>query len=177
MICLERQSITAVIDKLNYAGERDSHYLQQAIKTIKGRLPWCGSSAREIPADCLCHSEDDPQPELIGADIEGQLDNNEWEEALQLLFEWLLSDNCPSNDIGDVLNDSLDQLRSRLALEPQERLMLKMVYQEGLKLNIVAKAFNMPSYQPGRLLKSIHQRIQTALSEANINLSSLDFNG
>ncbi|MFL0797280.1 MAG: hypothetical protein K6L73_07295 [Cellvibrionaceae bacterium] len=175
MVCLERQAVPTVIDKLHNEIERSRELLQQAITTIKSRLPWCGSSNREIPADSLCTTEEDPNPELIDQDLETQLDQHNWEGALHLLFELLLSEDCPSESIREELNHKLDTLRASLKLDAQERLLLKMAYQEGLKMNVIADALNMPRYQPGRLLKGIHGRIQKALIDAGINSEGLTF--
>jgi DNA-directed RNA polymerase specialized sigma24 family protein len=188
MVCLERQDIPAVIDKLCQNLERQQALVKHAITTIKARLPWCGDSAREIPADCLCKTEADPYPEIIDRDIEQQLDDHEWEEALQLLFSGLLnsemlntdesvSEDRPSNTLSPPQpnRDQIERLRSLLALTNEEQLLLKLVYQEGLKLKAIATALNIPSYQPGRLLKGIHQRIREALRACDMDFEGLNF--
>jgi len=189
MVCLERQAVPSVMDKIAPLAERID--LTQIIRTIKGRLPWCGSSAREIPADSFCSTETDQQPEIVDDGIETQLHAADWEDALQLLFSSLLT--TPQNNSPDVkesvfdfdsspselkqlnTNASLNALRQQLDLDAQERLLLKMVYQDGLKLTLVAKALNLPSYQPGRLLKGIHERIRLALASVGINQEALNF--
>ncbi|MAZ89292.1 MAG: hypothetical protein CL693_16805 [Cellvibrionaceae bacterium] len=192
MICLERQLVASVIDNLTYNDRRDTGFVQSIIRTIKARLPWCGSSAREIPAECFdcgidgTEAPDSSHPGISDQSTESRLQQHEWEEALLLLAEHLLSEdsakqastdaNCPSNSSMNMPSpnqEQLAQLRQQMNLEPQERLLLKMVYQQGLKLNLVAKSLNMPSYQPGRLLKGIHQRIAEALRQANIHFDAL----
>ena len=66
------------------------------------------------------------------------------------------------------------QVREQLILTPEERLLLKMVFQEGLKLKVVAKSLNMPPYQPGRLLKSLLLRIRQHLQDAGLTLDPQD---
>jgi hypothetical protein len=188
MVCLERQDVPSVIDKLCQSLERQQALVKHAITTIKARLPWCGDSAREIPTECLCKTEEDPYPEIIDRDIEQQLDAHEWEEALQLLFSSLLNSEMlnadesvsvgrPSNTLNPPQpnRDQVERLRSLLALTSEEQLLLKLVYQEGLKLKAVATALNMPNYQPGRLLKGVHQRIREALSACEIDFEGLNF--
>jgi len=184
MLCLERQAAPSVLDKLCNHQDRQPALIKHAMTTIKARLPWCGDSTREIPAACLCQPEEDPRPEIIDRDLEQQLDDDQWEDALQLLFTGLLSAQVstseprPSNKNSETSRQLIQQaaqLRSRLVLSSEERLLLKLVYQEGLKMKAVATALNLPSYQPGRLLKGIHSRIREALVACDITLEELNF--
>ncbi len=187
MVCLERQLATSVIDGLTHNDQRDPGFVRSIIRTIKGRLPWCGSSAREIPAECFdCGINGAGETDISDHSTETRLQQHQWEEALLLLSQHLLSESsaqeasadgdCPSNSHMSPKAPDQQQLahfRELVNLAPQERLLLKMVYQQGLKLNLVAKSLNMPSYQPGRLLKAIHQRIADALEQANIHFDAL----
>jgi len=188
MVCMERQLLPSVTDQLSLAGQRSTDTIVQIARVIKARLPWCGSSAREIPTDCLCHSDDEDSTEFeqTDASTEQKLNHQQLEESLTLINQWLLLPDSPSNKATDINNHIKDrptlaspeqwqQLRYSLALTSEERLLLKLVYQEGLKLNAVARALNMPSYQPGRLLKALHTRIRQALVDADINFTNNTF--
>ena len=50
MVCLERQLIPIVVEQFAQQSERATEFVHSIIRTIKARLPWCGSSNREIPA-------------------------------------------------------------------------------------------------------------------------------
>ncbi|WP_226661458.1 hypothetical protein [Microbulbifer aggregans] len=184
MVCLERQLVPSVIDRLCADKQREPSFIQRTITVIKARLPWCGDSAREIPAACLVvDNSDEPHPEQVDLSTEQSLDKAQWEDALLVIHQLLLSAQNPSmqgmksesSKNSDLIMqpDTALQLQQRLDLNDEERLLLKMVYQDGLKLNVVAQAMNLPAYQPGRLLNRLHQRIGTALEACGISLEDL----
>ena len=47
-LCMERQSTQQVLEAMRNSG-RDRERIRHMATTIKARLPWCGSSAQEIP--------------------------------------------------------------------------------------------------------------------------------
>lgn len=182
MVCLERQAVPAVIDQLSAAGRSSTEFVQRVITTIKARLPWCGTSAREITEDCFYAKDDDL--ELFDNSLEEALTNQQLEDALLLVYQLLLSESGPSkSDKALAVQTSIHDarweacwtaLREQLSLSPEERLLLKMVYQEGFKLKVVAASLNMPPYQPGRLLNNLLLRIRQTMEEAGIELENLD---
>jgi DNA-directed RNA polymerase specialized sigma24 family protein len=199
MVCLERQLVESVIDRLVYQGDRQQVLITAIIKTIKAKLPWCGSSNREIPQSMVCSYGDDNEEvsaeNTIETDtLEQQLDQNQLDENLLIISQLFSFLTCPSNTstyndnhISDNDSDNqsknvqpltinqaqLNQLQQAIQLTSEEQLLLNMVYQQGLKLNVVAKALNIPSYQPGRLLKGLLQRIEQALVTINLPMAIL----
>jgi hypothetical protein len=168
-ICLERQPIPSVLDQLANTLTHTRDFLGNIVTVIKARLPMCGSSQREIAAE---NSDDanDYDDVVEHEEPPAQLQHQHLEETLFVLQQLFLADNCPSDRVMDNsvelchLNaGQIEQLHTSLKLTAEERLLLKMVYQEGMKLKLVAKALGMPAYQPGRLLKAIHQRIHQAM--------------
>lgn len=181
MVCLERQLAPSVIERLCSREQRAPSFIQQAITVIKARLPWCGDSAREIPTSCLIPEVDDHlSPEQVDLSTEQRLDQAQWEDALLIIHHLLDSAGRPSTPPVNsettsqaITPATAQRLQQRLNLDDQERLLLKMVYQDGLKLNAVAQALHIPPYQPGRLLKRLHQRIGTAMQACGIRLDTL----
>ena len=171
MLCLERQPMPSIADQLSHAAERAAEFVHSIMRTIKGRIPSCGQSHREIAAD-----EEVPES-VYGTEhtFESALDQHQLEDTLLLVHELLLGDFCPSKNTMQHTNtpEQWQQLRSQLALSDEECLLLKMVYQQGLKLKLVARALDMPDYQPGRLLKQLHQRIADCFRESGITLELL----
>lgn len=181
MVCLERQLVPSVIDRLCAGTQREPSFVRRAITVIKARLPWCGDSTREIPAACLiADAEEEEQPEQAAHSIEQRLDREQWEDALLVIHRLLVFAQSPSSQNGNnedtsltMQPDTAQQLQQRLNLSDEERLLLKMVYQDGLKLNLVARAMNLPPYQPGRLLNRLHQRIRRTLEDCGVRLDEL----
>ena len=174
-ICLERQPLPAVLDQLSATLEHSREFLANVVTVIKARLPWCGSSEREVAAEEEAEArlvdETGPQQRLLGQHLE---------ESLHLLQQLFLSPDCPSkgdsaspSPVAKVDDEQAARLQALVALQPEEQLLLKMVYLEGMKLKVVARALGMPAYQPGRLLKGIHQRIQRAMLEVGLRPDEL----
>ena len=184
MVCLERQFATTVVNRLCHQGNRNREFVEGVIRTIKARLPWCGSSNREIPASMVCAYDDNGNENSPGLSdehtIDDQLEQNQLEDTLLLMAQLLAFLSRPSdttecrNSELTMDNEKLQQLYEALDLTEEEQLLLAMAYQEGMKMNAIAKALNMPSYQPGRLLKGILTRIETALSQAGIAMDDIE---
>ena len=180
MVCLERQMPQTVADHFETMGHRSKTLVLGVIKTIKGRLPWCGSSNREIPASMICSfGDDDIEPEIESEHtLEQALEADQLEDYLLIVHELLNNIFCPSNQTYSNIKlftdiESQQIFIKCLALSNEETLLLKMAYQEGIKLNVIAKSLNLPSYQPGRLLKGVLKRIESALTQANFPMDAL----
>lgn len=186
MICLERQLVNSVIDQLAVQDGRNRELINAIIKTIKAKLPWCGSSNQEIPESILCTNNNDGNDEAIDYgetdSIEQQLEQKQLDESLLLVSQLFSFLSCPSNNniestVGKNLlpiainPQQLEQLYRLIQLTNEEQLLLNMVYQQGLKMKVIAKALNMPSYQPGRLLKGILTRIEQALIDIKLPMA------
>lgn len=162
-ICLERQAPQSVIDRLCQNQQRDPAFVKNVIARIKAKLPWCGASPREIPADC---EECGFEQELASEHLDEHLLGRERESTLLQLHQLFFAEDCPSEEtMTDTPN--WQALRDRLNLSAEEKLLLKLVHQQGLKHKQIAAMLGMPAYQPGRLLKALHQRIATVLRECN----------
>lgn len=188
MVCLERQLVESVIDRLVHQGNRQQTLIAAIIKTIKAKLPWCGSSNREIPQSMICRYGNDEEEttaeDTIETDtLEQQLDQNQLDENLLTISQLFSFLTCPSNTNNynqqenlqalAINQAQLNLLQQAIQLTNEEQLLLNMVYQQGLKLKVVAQALNMPNYQPGRLLKGLLQRIEQALVTINLPMATL----
>ena len=161
-LCLERQLPQTVIDAACAQAGRTHEFVAGIIRILKARLPWCGDSAREIPDHCDdCQFYDSPTP-----DITQQLQGDQLENTLNELYALLFSEPCPSN--SSMKPQPWQRVRDELNLNAEDIMLLKLAHQEGLKLNAIAKLLGMPSYQPGRLLKALHQRIAQAMANQGL---------
>lgn len=177
-ICLERQPIPAVIDEFCAKEKRAPDFVSAIIKTIKSRLPWCGVKYRTKP---VAHQDEyQEETELITGNeaLEGDVDRQELENSLFLLSELFENLIGPSNSVSKEINtrettDTVLMIRERMQLEEEEVLILRMAYQEGLKLNVVARALGMPSYQPGRILKRLFKNLHDELTQIGFDTADL----
>ncbi len=122
--------------------------------------------------------------QLESPSLEQQLDQQQLDDSLLLFAELFAFSDGPSDKSNEPENQNkmnalqvhqqqLGQLHSAIQLTDEEYLLLKMAYQEGLKLNIIARSLNMPAYQPGRLLKGILKRIEEAMKQIDFPVDLL----
>ena len=67
----------------------------------------------------------------------------------------------------------LVDLREALNLNDQEKIMLRMIYVEGLSKSATSKALGLPAHHAGRIVNEALQRIGTALNQCGLDLESL----
>ncbi|WP_317932701.1 hypothetical protein [Halioxenophilus sp. WMMB6] len=181
MLCLERQPVMAVIDSVCSRHRREPEFAQAIIKTIRGKVPDCGLKSQSLTINHTDSGAEEHFDDYILSDtrtLEQSLDVAEFEQRMQLFAEVLENLNSPSNTAmnaptADSRSSTLLQVVGQLDLSEEELLIIRMVYQEGLKLNVVAKALNMPSYQPGRLLKRVFAQFIDALGSAGVPVADL----
>lgn len=180
LICLERQVTQSVIDRLKEI--RDTLYIKDVIRTIKARLPWCGESAREVQTSAMDFDDNNPIEFLIP-------DSNTPHDQLKAAHhaELLLMINCllteqKMEDTMDkvsreftMISDKFEKFRQNIELSDEERLILKMVYQDGINKSVVAKLLGMQTHIPGRILKRVFSKIADAMGHAGFQLDDIVF--
>lgn len=178
-VCLERQLPQQVVISLTNKESLDGEFLNGIIKTIKGRLPWCGSSQREIPESALCADCDD-EPALTevsdSLSFEQQQDAHSLNETLVVIHELFKFVENPSNqeslfeyENGRFSEQQFTALKESLDFTSEEHLMLKMVFQDGFKYKQVAEALGMPQYQPKRILDRLLKKVKDALNQVGFD--------
>lgn len=180
MMCLERQPVGYVIDTFCTKERRSPEFVSGIIKTIKARLPWCGARNGRIPINHLDSSDDSFDSEVIlesQLSLEQSIDKQELEDRLFLFSELLKNIISPSNNSSHEskrLNlDELQSLQAKLDFTQEELIIVRMAFQEGLRLNLIAKSLNMPSYQPGRILKRVFKTFMEAMKESGMDVDGL----
>ena len=189
MICIERQLEGTVIKKLNHQYQREKEIIVNAIRTIRGKLPWCGHKTQEIPESVLSFDgEDEAMPYMetvsdgdpghaahaegallaesllvISAFLNQQLDNT---QLLELTEKHLLD--------TQQLAQSITGFHECLDLSDDEVIVLKMIYQDGFKRKEIARVLKVPDYQPGRIAKSAITKIKAALKQAGVDIDEVE---
>lgn len=202
LVCLERQLIQTVVDRLTWKGLREPGFVKKIIRTIKARLPWCGKSNREMPVvpddpghpagqnvplyavEAFATGGEGGLPNPATPDpVEVELSSATYDEVL-LMVGSLLNDevnpnmfNTGADDkalyISAALTAKIDRLRDQIHLSDEERLILRMVYQEGMKRKLVAQALGMQEHLPGRILKRVIGRIKDIFSDIGIDMNEI----
>lgn len=187
MLCLERQPLDYVIQVFCGYEKREPPFITGIARTIKARIPTCG---QQIGRQSISHTD---QQESEDFDVVLQdpmslqqgIDRAELEERLLLFAELLQNSNGPSNRTMGKKNTTdkpenidldvsvLNTVFDIADLTEEELLILNMAYQQGLKMNVIAKALNMQGYQPGRILKKVFIRLIDALEQSGLDVDNL----
>jgi hypothetical protein len=154
LLCLERQPPAAVVEILRAEapGGRDEGLIREAIRVIRARVPGCGSpglplQVPAVAADAAAAGHaavEDPglSPLADRVLIEGAIDADPADP--------------PTNALADPLAEALRRSAGALALSAEERLLLRLIYEEGV-----------PVSQAGRMLglggNAVHGRLRRLL--------------
>lgn len=178
MICLERQMPEYV--KHTMSSNIGEEHVNDIIRTIKARLPWCGEVTFEIPAED--NNDNEFSVDEFGSTCSLEEMNNEEQQESWLLFLAALLNQRDIVDSAESLSKypsvsefqkKLQMFNQYLALSHEERLLLTLVYQENYKLTNAAKALGLAEHQPARMLKKIHERIESGLAQVGMPLDDL----
>ncbi|MFV2061232.1 MAG: hypothetical protein ACC653_11165 [Gammaproteobacteria bacterium] len=185
MVCLERQLVQSVIDQLNSKFIREKSVIKNAITTIKARLPWCGSlSHRETSESPSTDDNYNPADIITTLDTpEHAMTETAYTETL-LIISSIMNEKPIEKMFGESATDlaanyvslnrsKFDQVQKKLNLTDEEKILLRMIFQDGMKKTIIAKSLGMKEHLPGRILKQVLARITKVFNELNINLDEI----
>lgn len=184
-LCLERQPLAALVDRFCHKGFREPEAVNQAAKVIKARIPTCGQSSRD--------SETVDDIDMLSDQVQAQDDDccgeqpefeNPFEAELMMMIRAIVNPEPETDDFRDAGSASIDrlagqqkamleELRAALALTDQEKIMLRMIFVEGLSKSATSKAMGLPAHQAGRIVNDVLQRIGEALQACGLDLESL----
>lgn len=186
MVCLERQAVPSVIDQLVNREVREASLIQEIIATIKAKLPWCGSSNKEMPVHNIDNGEDGSvaAEDLIPYDMtpDDELSESSFADVL-LLMSILINDQIdrshPSfadldDDIVAAYEIKAQDLKNSVRMSDEEKVIVKMVFQDGIKHKVIAKSLGIPDYAPGRILKKVFDRLKQALADIGVELNEIE---
>lgn len=178
-----------MIDSLCAESLREPQLIENIMRTIKARLPNCGQVTGDHTtvddigslSDSMDTGNTDEEhsythEQQLHAEILLMLRTLDTDNTHKLSDEAITADVADSgttNTEPDPLNSQRQQLRKELALSNEERVILKMIYLDGLPKTTVSKALGIPEYQSGRIANKVLQRITTVLAKYNIYFENL----
>lgn len=191
-ICLERQPKEKVI--MHYAKVYSADYISDSIRTIKAKLPWCGDSCREIPSSSLQPVGDEDDLEMEDTLVsyvtpEESLHQEMLDETLWVLAKLLDTEESDADEQGEKnqldaaidnsgkamlqLKERISKIKARLSFSDDEIIVLRMVFQDGVKKSVVAKAMKMTTYQVNKLIENALQTILQIFVEEGMDATAM----
>lgn len=175
-LCLERHHIETIVDRVVSDGLRSREFVIEATNLIKGKIPWCGASDPEIPTQYLEKVDDDQTPiheQVEDFSLEESMDLQDTESFLFTLHQLLVEriENTAPSALEDARN-----IMANISMDDEEWLVLKMHFQDGLKLKVIATALNLPPHKPGRILSGALKKVRASLEALNLSLDDIQEN-
>jgi len=184
-LCLERQPLPALVDRFTQRDFREPKAVEQAARVIKARIPTCGQSSRDTElADDIDRLSDARQAEENVCGSEQPEFQNPFYAELMMMVKAVCTSDVSNADFQQSAVDGIDQLagnqrsnldalRRALALDDQEKIMLRMIFVEGLSKSATSKALGLPAHQAGRMVNEALERISHAIRKCEIDIDGL----
>lgn len=165
MLCLERQWPEAIKNRL--ARDFQDGLIDQAIRTIKQKIPRCGEPG--FSECCTSELGLEQLPDDQGETLIASLRQAQRSQALALLGQLLGQPEaadaaCPSNP-----EEALDTIDTLLSLDEDDRLLLSLSYEDGLSSRKIADILGTSAATVQRRLQAIRAELQSALQELGID--------
>jgi len=182
-ICLERQLDISVIERLSQIKTHSMAFLKEIVRTIRARIPCCGESRRQEQA--VSNPEESLQHAMQGGDAmndNGLSDNTtlepdrqlQWvcyQEFLKTLNLLLQGETLPVSAAKETgQQEALVQFQKKCKLNAEEALLLRMIFQDGIKKKVAAKSLGIKPYELTRTINQTLERIRNSIREANLEI-------
>ncbi len=156
-LCAEGQKASDVIQILQDAvpGERAEHIIREAITTIRTRVPDCG---QQLPRDAISI---EGLPETRAPEPYSPQSGPGRAELLDAVYSCIMS---LGDEADDELAGAVRELRARLGLDPEERLLLRMVYEDGMRVTEAGRLLGLSTNVAHGRLRRLLVRIDGALA-------------
>lgn len=167
-LCCQGASLATLINA--YKERFSSDYVQKSISTIRQKDPKCHTRGKQIVAKSLEPNEandsgaDSSSIEMPSTNDAVMLHSTIFEQSLNAIHLWLGESLADSDDATQLLG-KLNELK----LDVESKLLLRLVYQEGLKVPAAADFVGMEAYTARRRIKDALAAIKTCFNDSPLD--------
>ncbi len=182
LLCLERQPTEAIVLQLcgDVVDAPCARQVRDAVRQIKGKLPRCGEKLTELRGG---PDGRDPLQNLSGeepyshADPETLMEHRELNMLFQVLGN-LLHDTKKvgereATELSDRVARRWGELRAALKLEDDERLVLRLLYQEGKTVAQAARDLGEKEHTVMRRRNRVLKRIRGVFEHLGVGAEDI----
>lgn len=163
LLCLERFSVTDVVEHMAVPGERTSgERVEEAARTILGRVTDCGQARGEVRA------EDGDAFEGKDRDAETARAEKEKNQVMSYIFDALVrgkdrdaAADCPRLLWGVSLSRDLE-------MPPKDRLLLRLIYQDGIPVSKASRMLELTPHQGHGRLRRLKEKLLAVFETAGL---------
>jgi DNA-directed RNA polymerase specialized sigma24 family protein len=180
LLCMERRTVPEAVQiAAESAPEgRDRQMVEAAAQAIRVRVPNCGAPG-PMQTDATDLDTLPQDPEAVGTRTAGSPDAQVLEDEqvalLQTLGERLLGQSAPQTPDRALSSTVAAELKDRLRLGSEERLLLKLVFEDGFNVTAAGAMLGYNAHQAHGRLRRLLQRVRTVLEGAGIRFYPEDF--
>jgi len=173
-LCLEGMSENDMFEylKTSAPGHRDPSIIKEAILIIRSKYPNCGEAREKevLMGDENCHSAERAHAEVPShyQSPEAQIIGKEGDEYVQSIYDLIMIG--PDNELkADLNRPETEKIKEKLRQEfnpsDEERLFLRMVYQDGMNVSAAGQqiGWKFAHGRHRRLLKRLRRIIEDEL--------------
>jgi RNA polymerase sigma factor (sigma-70 family) len=174
-LCVERMTIDDAIESIKYNTPfRKTEIITEAIIEIKTREPECGNLRGYLVStpheDLEILSSDSEQP--LPSQPEDTLKERDKRNLLEITFR----DYFAKNDIDLLESATLNKLLDTgVELKPEERILLRLLYEEDMPLTQAARRMNLTRDQARGNKARALDKLRQAYKKAGLEQQILDF--
>ncbi|MFW8590881.1 hypothetical protein ACOI22_08780 [Glaciecola sp. 2405UD65-10] len=167
-LCCQGASVTTLINA--YKECFSSDYVQKSISTIRQKDPKCHTRGKQIVAKSIEVNEqsdstiDSSNIEVSSTNDADTLHATIFEQSLNAIHLWL-GENLPESHDATQLLNKLNELE----LDIESKLLLRLVYQEGLKIPAAAAFIQIEAYTARRRIKDALAAIKTCFKDSPLD--------
>lgn len=166
LLCLEGHSRAEVIEIMRDSapGGRSENVIREAITIIRGKMKDCGRPTE--PGELTILDETPVKDYLADEAASGALERAEF---INSFYHSLLENRRQDHAANDGEEAAAFKvLQQSLRLSPEERLILKMVYEDGMKVTDAGRILGLSTHVVHGRLRRLMTRIRTACECAGL---------
>ncbi|MEG3640343.1 sigma factor-like helix-turn-helix DNA-binding protein [Magnetococcus sp. PR-3] len=173
LLCLEREDTEQAVFVLTQYHVRDAAFVRAAADTVKGRIADCGQTTGSTPftpdmVDTLQDKNSEHQ-----TDTPEDLLSQKQQHPIMAALRMLLGSPPEQTDPQHTCTKPKQKHRLNIQLDDEDRLILKMRFQDALKRSVVAKRLGYTESQIRTREHRALTTIQQELAKADIDSSDI----
>ena len=162
LLCLRRLPPERIVELLSAGEGHDAAHIRGAISDIRGRIAGCGESVGEQTQE----DELEPEPEPTASTPASALEEGELQHLLHVLAALFGRDADAPAIVAEATRAArtrIAALESGLQLTGEERLLLRLVYQESCTIPQAARTLRLNERTARRIHGRVMERLRATL--------------
>ena len=162
LLCVERSGLNDAVERVAQQGlAEEKAAIETAAYELLARIPDCGTErGREV----MFAEEEEPLAEISATGPGDTLESCQRREVFQAVFQLVVGQE--QRPVDEALLRKYHELK--ISLQPEERLLLKLCYQDGLAVTEAGAMLGMNRFQAHGRLRRLLQRLRITFEQCGL---------